>query len=162
MPNEIRFIFESAVELARSEKLMEAGARLREAAIEAHKSQPSAMAAWLLYQSATVFSIGKYWKEADRSYVEAIREAMEPSVATQLLRAWAETFGDRDGWKECARLYEQALQIDQQRALESLAVVVNLMGIANAAYNRDDLDHAEKKYREALEITCENLLSPRI
>lgn len=154
LPEPVLSIYREGRELARTHKLAEAAQRWRLAAEKAQNLQPPWLAAWLLSQAGGSLTEGKYWKEADVTYKEALRLAANagPWIVSQLLEKQAKAFEKRQEWNAAEKYHIQALTERRKLNPESLGVAESLMSLAEDAWHREDLEKTESYILQALVI----------
>jgi len=134
-------------------KLKDAADKWEQMAKQIDRSQP-AWLTWLLFHTAEAWAGAKRWKESDDSYQTVIGQSAgaSPTIKAQLLRAWADTYQQRNDWDHAEEHYTQAVTEDQRLGAESFAIAVDLQNLGNLARERGDLIHAEEYYKRALAI----------
>jgi CHAT domain-containing protein/Tfp pilus assembly protein PilF len=155
LPEGLLRTYQEGRDLVGSKKLVEGAQRWRTAAQEAAGEGRRLFAVWLLSRSAGVLADARAWAEADAAYTEALRKVdvdVEPMVAAQLLRQWAETYRRRSDWSHAEESDQRALALDQKVGSGGLRAAKDLTALGRTAVERGDLPTAEAYWRRALAI----------
>ncbi len=154
LPQNLLSIYLEGQELAKAGTLNEAPERWRSAALEAQHNSFSLLSVWLFFHSAEQLAEARQWKEADADYQQASQEASGagPSMAAQLLSAWAVSYEQHDDLADAEACYRQSLQDDQKLGRESLFTATILNSLGGVLRLQSKLAEAKEYSQQAIAI----------
>jgi len=146
--------YQQGQELAKAGKLTEAAQRWQSAASELDTSVPSWLPVWFLSRAADAFAANRQWRDADAAYERAVQLGAQtrPEIRVQMLRAWAESFAQREDWVNAEKRFQQAADESEKLSSASLLLADALDGLGFAALRRTHFAQAEKYYAQAFQI----------
>jgi CHAT domain-containing protein/Tfp pilus assembly protein PilF len=154
LPDNLLGLYQEGRSLAAADRLDEAVARWRSAAVQAKGAGENLVGIWFLLRAAATLAEARHWPQADILYGEAVEQATslgEGKVAAQILKTSGKAFQTRGSWGEAEDRYSRSLEIDRP-AGRDLAVAWTLQNLGTMAAQYSDLQGAETHLRQALAI----------
>jgi len=132
-----------------------AGKELESAAELADGNHCTDVALWLRARAAQLRAQARQWSEADAGYHAVVTKAQAlgaDRVEVHLQMSWSDAFLLRGDAIQARQQLERALWLEKKDRPEDLGVVTLLLRLGNVADRQDNLDEADRLFRQAYDL----------